>query len=274
MRAARLVGLLAVTPCLACTEEPAPASARASYERTDSVEERAADTARLDEILGHVLEERFDEAIPALQALLDERPGLGRAELYLGMCFQKQKHYGKARPWLEAAAARVDAFPGQESAWYFLGWCLYNLGDVQGARGAFEEHLSRAPDEGDSHFGLGLVELEAGNLDEAVVRWRRSIELHRAAVEASGVDRSADIAKAHARIADVHVLRGEWPQAREELMACVTLWPPHHAAWYKLHQVLLELGEERAAAEALREHDLWKARRPMTADELEAAAGG
>ena len=221
-----------------------------------------------------MLEERFDTAIPMLEALLEERPGLGRAELYLGMCFQKQKHYGKARPWLEAAAAKAGAFPKQESAWYFLGWCLYNLGDAEGARAAFEEHLKSAPEEGDSHFGLGLLELEAGRLDEAVERWRRSIELHQSAVEERGVDRSADIAKAHARIADVHLLREEWKQAREELVTCVGLYPPHHTAWYKLNQVLLELGEERAAAEALRQHDLWKARRPMTVDELEAAAGG
>jgi hypothetical protein len=44
--------------------------------------------------------------------------------------------------------------------------------------------------------------------------------------------------------------------------------PAHYTAWFKLHQVLLQLGESDLARQALEQHDLWKERLRPGAEDL------
>jgi hypothetical protein len=44
-----------------------------------------------------------------------------------------------------------------------------------------------------------------------------------------------------------------------ELEQCVTLWPAHYNAWFKLYRAHTLLGNEEKAAQSLKQHDHWKA---------------
>ncbi len=193
---------------------------------------------------------KWSAAAALLERAVTRRPGDGRAMLLLGTALHKQKQYALARPWLERAAA-LDNYPRHEGAHYFLGWCLLNLGEMTAARAAFERHAELVPIEGDTQFGLGLVALELGEADAAVAHFERAIELsERAAVERP--DRRADAAKAHARIADVLVERGDLQGARDRLQLAFAMWPQQSTVAFKLIEVLEELGDTRGAEEVRR----------------------
>lgn len=200
---------------------------------------------------------KWSEAAALLERVVQRRPEDGRALLLLGTALHKQKQYARARPWLERAAALSD-YDRHEGASYFLGWCLLNLGELDGAARAFERHLELRPEEGDAQFGLGLVELERGDDAMALERFNRAVDLgERAALEHP--ERRADIAKAHARIADVLLSRGDVEGARDRLQLALNLWPQQATVAYKLAEVLRELGDERGAEDVLRQAERLRA---------------
>lgn len=205
---------------------------------------------------------KWSEAAALLERVVQRRPDDGRALLLLGSALHKQKQYARARPWLERAASLTD-YDRHEGASYFLGWCLLNLGELDGAARAFERHLELRPEEGDAHFGLGLVSLERGDDAAALVHFGRAVDLgERAALEHP--ERRADVAKAHARIADVLLSRGDVEGARDRLQLALNLWPQQATVAYKLAEVLRELGDERGAEEVLRQAERLRAAPPLS----------
>ncbi len=196
--------------------------------------------------------QQTDVARDRLQQYLQEHPDDGQAAFLLGLTYHREKRYTLARPWFESAAGLA---PDYHPIHHFHGWCLYYLGDMPGARAAFERHLGLMPGEGDSHFGLGLIAVDDDRLDDARRRFLKAIEL-----QEGNPKRQRDVSKAHARLADVHIRRGESQQARAELQRATELWPQHYAAFYKLSRVLNRLGESESADEALRLYRVWQAR--------------
>lgn len=201
----------------------------------------------------------FEAAGELAEAVLADHPDHGHAELLLALSLHKRKLYLRARPHFLAVLARGPSFELFDATWYYLGWCLFNTGELELAREAFERHLETNPDEGDTHFGLGVVALEQGREDDALASLQRSIELNLARVESGDPSRMPDVAKGWARVADVWLAREDPTKAREALERCVQVWPPHFNAWYKLYQVHTELGNEELAARSLEAHEHWKA---------------
>ena len=228
----------------------------------------AAEPIKLDGELSVVLRliesHRTDRARTALAAYGEAHPPSGPAEFLTGLSYHREKRYGLARPHFERA---IELTPGYHPTHHFLGWCCYYLGDTAASRQAFERHLQMAPSEGDSHFGLGLLDLDEDRLDAAEARFRRAIELQQ-----DNPARDADVAKAHARLADVFIRRDQLDEARWHLEQATTLWPQHYAAFYKLSRVLTRLGENDQAQEAHRLYRLWqkRARPPRGVPEPEA----
>jgi Tfp pilus assembly protein PilF len=188
----------------------------------------------------------------SLEAYLQQHPADGRAEFLVGLSYHREKHYALARPHFERA---IELTPAYHTTYHFLGWCLYYLGEMPAARAAFEAHLAHMPDEGDSHFGVGLIDLDEDRLDDAERRFRHAIEL-----QADNAARRKDVSKAHARLGDVYLRRGDLAAARAELETATRLWPQHYTAFYKLSRVLNRLGEPEAAAEAYRQYEYWERR--------------
>ncbi len=191
---------------------------------------------------------RFDQAETALRTILLTHPQDAQTLFLLGLAVQKQKRYSDARAIFEEVIDRGSPFPEIDHLPYAYAWCAYNVGDLSDAREAFEEHLRRVPEEPDSVFGLGVIALDDDRLDDAERHFTRAIEL-----QASLPSAARDLAKAHARLADVHVRRDRTAEAEAALRTAVALYPDHYEAWAKLARILEREGKPESAAEARKE---------------------
>ncbi|MCP3905284.1 MAG: tetratricopeptide repeat protein [Planctomycetes bacterium] len=243
--------LLAPLLPVACGD-PAPPPADPAPAATSRVETVPLDPRVQDEIVTLIAQGKYDEARRRIEVLLVRTPNDGRAVFLLGLTHHRQRRYAAALPHFERA---VELAPDHDVVHHFLGYCRFYAGDLDGARDAFERHIAADPDEADSHFGLGLVELEDGRFDEAEVRFNRAIELTERLREtdpAAFSRRRRDLAKFHARLGDVHLTRNDPAAARDALITAVEIDPGLYAAWFRLSTVHRRLGDEAAAAEALR----------------------
>ncbi|MHC4427280.1 MAG: tetratricopeptide repeat protein [Planctomycetota bacterium] len=195
---------------------------------------------------------RTEAARNALATYRETHPDDGKAAFLVGLTYHREKRYARAEPYFREA---VELAPGYHPTYHFQGWCLYYLGRTEESRRALEEHLEYVPTEGDSHFALGLIDLDDDRLDDAERRFMRAIEL-----QEGDPRRRADVSKAHARLADIFVRRDDLERARAHLEQATALWPEHYTAFYKLSRVLTRLGDEEGAREAMRLHHLWRER--------------
>jgi len=185
-------------------------------------------------------------------------PDNGRSAFLFGLTYHQEQKYAKARPHFERA---IGLEPSYSTTLYFYGWCLYYLGELDAARTAFELHLSAQPDTADSHFALGLINLDQANLEDAERRFKRAIELQRVDGVTSGELAERDqrlarnLSKAHTRLGDVYMRRQDLDQARTHFQTAVELFPGNYKTYYKLYRVLTRLGEDEAAQQALKRHN-------------------
>ena len=203
-------------------------------------------------IFALISQNQLDPARDRVTDYLQQNPQTGQAEFLLGLTYHREKRYALARPHFAKA---TEFSPQFHPTYHFYGWCLYYLGETEQARTAFQEHLRLAPTEGDSHFALGLLAMDADQLDEAERRFRQAIDL-----QSDNPSRQKDVAKAHARLGDLYIRREQLAQAKTHLQTATSLWPKHYAAYYKLHLVLNRLGEPEAAEEAFQQYRLWQQR--------------
>ena len=174
-----------------------------------------------------------------------------RATFYVGLALHKQKRHAEALTFLERADAAPDAaFAESPHVPHYLGWCRYYLGDLAGARVAFERHAAAFPEYDDTQFALGLIAFDRDEVDEAERRFRRALELLQRAGGDAGATTARERAKCLARLGDVALRRGDLESAERDARAAVALWPDHHEAWAKLARVLDRRGKAAEAAAA------------------------
>lgn len=198
---------------------------------------------------------RFDQAEAALRAIQRDHPRDAQTLFLLGLAVHKQKRYSEARLMFDQVIALGSPFPEQDHLPYAYGWCAYNLGDLARARACFEEHLQRVPSEPDSVFALGIIALDEARLDDAEQLLNRAISMQASAAQAGAAGAMRDTAKAHARLADLHIGRGDVAKGEYALRLALELHPDHYEAWAKLARVLERTGRAEEASEA-REQEL------------------
>ena len=218
---------------VACEGEPSPGPKPVDPVRTPDLGPVLTESFRLIE------SRRTGPARVRLRRHLESHPGDGKAYFLFGLSYHREKRYGSARPWLERAVELDEGYP---PAWHFLGWCLYWLGEPAMGRAALQRHLLLDPDEGDTHFALGLIDLEEDRLDEAEVHFQRAITL-----QADRPGRRREVAKCHARLGGIHLRRGDLDRARAALERATDLHEQHYEAFYMLSLVLRRLDEDEAA---------------------------
>jgi tetratricopeptide (TPR) repeat protein len=241
-----LLASLAVAGLLSCDGEPPAPAAPPAPESPLEADLRWPVVQRM---LGGG---SFAEAEVVLAAWRAERPANARLNFLLGLAIQKQRRYQQARELLESSLGGED-FPERRHADHFLGWCHYYLGEPEASAERFRRHLELVPDEPDSTFALGLIALDAGELDEAEARFARAIDLQ-AGPEAN----RRDLAKALARLGDVREQRDRHAEAEELYMQSLAKYPNSVEVWEKLARVRDRLGKEREAASA--RHEAGRAR--------------
>ncbi len=215
----------------------------------------AASLPRLDGALTEpfrlVQDARYAEALRAVDAYLaGATPAhAGQAHFVAGLAFHRRQLYGPAR---ERFARAVALEPEYVTAYFFYGFTLLNLGQLDEARAALERYLEADPQATEAHFGLGLVALEQDRGADAERALRRAVELaERAAAQTPG--RAAllrDLARYQARLADVYLRRDDLTQARTALEASVRLAADLPEPWHKLALVLRRQGDLAGAARA------------------------
>jgi tetratricopeptide (TPR) repeat protein len=188
------------------------------------------------------------------EAVLADFPHHPRAEFVLALGLHKAKRYAEARPHFDAAAAATADFAGKEAVPYYRAWCEYWLGDFAAARADFERHLEFS-DEGDSHFGLGAIALELGDFEGARAELQRALEIFEGRIAAGELAAGVELAKAHARLADLDIAVDDNSAARAHLEASLRLDPAHPAVWFKLYNVALDSGDDELAARAKAEYE-------------------
>ena len=141
----------------------------------------------------------------------------------------------------DAAAAELRAALSEDEglldAHQLLGTITLLAGDPEPAIGHFQSALALDPEHRQSLLGLANAYRELGRIEEAVVGYRRLLEV-------AGQD-----AKATMALARIHVDRGELSQAEEVLAAAAEGREPPPVVTNKLGEVLALLGR-RGEAEA------------------------
>lgn len=191
---------------------------------------------------------RFDDARALVAPLLAADADDAQAVFVQGLSYHRARDYARAQPILERALA-LD--PSNAVVNHFLGYCRFHNGDLDGARASFEAHLRTSPDESDSHFGLGLVDLEEGRLEDAERRFRHAIELiERARTENPPLyqRRRLGMAKSYARLGDIAFARGDYAGARDLVRKAIGIDPNQYASYYTLSQIERRLGNDEEAA--------------------------
>jgi tetratricopeptide (TPR) repeat protein len=197
---------------------------------------------------------RFDDGIRAAQVYLaGPGPGHpGQAQFVIGLAYHQQKLYQRAD---EHFARGLELEPGYVTARFFRGFALLNLGRLDESRRELEAFAAQAPPDSEAHFGLGLVAIEQDRPDDAEREIGRAIAIARVKADAG------DLARYHARLADVLVRLDRLPAARASLEASIALVPDHFEVWHKLARVLRRQGDAAGADRAqARSDELFRAR--------------
>jgi len=108
---------------------------------------------------------RYTEAVPRLEQVLKDQPGMAIAEMQLGKAQASLKNYDQALPHLQAAA---KALPDVGMVHYELGLALFETGDWKAAAPEFEIAVARAPRWADAHFSLASVYARIDRVAEAM----------------------------------------------------------------------------------------------------------
>ena len=211
--------------------------------------EKYPDDPRLAAALGMMRSGSFDAAAMTARAVLKSDPTVDRANAILGIALNKQKQYAEAREALEKARASTQPYPEKKHVAHFLGWCCYHLGDLEAARAAFTEHLKAVPDEPDSTFGLGLVELGEDKLDAAQACFDKALKGF-----TEPKPRPVDQARVLTRMADLALRRDNAAEAEALLERAVRASPTQHETWAKVARVKDRLGKT-AEADAARANE-------------------
>ncbi|MCI0629033.1 MAG: tetratricopeptide repeat protein [Phycisphaerales bacterium] len=187
-----------------------------------------------------ISERKTDDARAALEHYMSQHPSDGQAVFLYGLSFHREQRYGQALPHYEKA---LELAPNYYRPHHFRGWALYYLGDLETSRASFDAFLRAEPDEPDSLFALGLIDLDEDNLDAAEARFRRSIEV----LTWKGGRDVKGLSKAHTRLGEVYERQDQLEKAKQELVRATDLFPNAYEAYYKLYRVLMRLGETEQA---------------------------
>ena len=195
-------------------------------------------------------EERFDEAIRRLQAVLERVPSATAVHFPLAMAYRGLGRLDEARRHLDLRGTgsvrvsdplvdRIRTLVRGERALVLQGRELYEAGQFSDAVDAFRRATAAAPASATAHVNLGLALVQLGDRNSA-------IEAFRAAVAAAPED-----AAAHASLGALLAEAGRLGEAAEHLRAAFDRAPEAAATRTLLVRSLIRLGRNDDALTVL-----------------------
>lgn len=100
----------------------------------------------------------------------------GRAEKLMkrGVALGREKKYAESAAELRKA---IELIPDNGPLWYNLGMSLYNGGETDAARRAWQKTVELRPDYADAWYMLGMLDAKEGRSAEAIAAYAKSSEL-------------------------------------------------------------------------------------------------
>ncbi len=207
-----------------------------------------------------IQQQRYEQARRLVAPIVADHPGWAKAHFYLGLTYNKQHRHQRARE-LFMRALELDS--SYHVVRIYCGWSSYLLGRLDESRAMFESYLAVDPDYPDAVFALGLLDFDDDNLLSARRNYLRAIELSQRRND------TRTEAKARARLADVHIRKGDLQAAKQELERSIQLQPDNAEPHFKLSRVLQRLGDAEGARAARRRHEIALRGAPATRVPLE-----
>jgi len=118
---------------------------------------------------------RYHEAVPLLQRILKEEPGMPVANMQYGIAQARLGNFGEAVGPLQKA---IKALPDNSMGRYELGLALFESGDWKSAAPEFEAVVGRAPRWTDAHFSLAAVYARIDRVPEAITELDTTLSLN------------------------------------------------------------------------------------------------
>jgi arylsulfatase A-like enzyme/Flp pilus assembly protein TadD len=183
-------------------------------------------------------DERYKDAIPQLQKVLNEQPDVALANLELGRALNAVGNYAEALLWLRKA---VDLTPDSGRAHYELGVALAETGDWAGAAAQLEIAVAHAPDSDDMQFYLGMAYDELGHAADATRSLQQALRIN------------PNHYRANLLLGRILGMQNRPQEALEYLQRAVKLQPTSPDAHKFLGNVYTELGQQENARREQRE---------------------
>ena len=130
---------------------------------------------QLHHALLNVDDEHYQAAIPQLQRVLQEDPGLALANLELGRALNGVERYAEAIPWLQKA---VQLNPQSGRAHFELGSAYGATGNWAGSAEQLELAVVRTPESDDLHFFLAFAYDNLGRGADAEKAYRDTLKIN------------------------------------------------------------------------------------------------
>ncbi len=202
---------------------------------------------------------------------LAKDPNNPRALYIRAFSNHRQKLYAAARPDFERVIDAGPVFDNAKGAFIYYAWTCYYLGDLDTSAAAFQAASKLGLDEADTQYGLGLIALERGDLDEAEKHLRDSNRLAKDALvnlakqgKAPRQSDRTDFGKTEVRLGGLLLQRSELDPSKSDALlkeARILLedatkyvaWSED--CWFNLSRVYHRLGEldlEKAALEEIK----------------------
>ena len=191
------------------------------------------------EWIAEVAKEKIQER-PTVEAPGAPAPEVGSQENWKG----RARALEKAQDWqgLLAHSQRwTQAEPGNEVAWFYLGFAYEKMGRHQEAIAAYRQALSLNPDFLDAWANLGHAYLNLDRYPEALAACREAVRL------------KPDDAEGWNNLGISYAIMGRNREAIEAFREALRLKPDHANAWCGLGLAYAQSGNRSAALEAVKE---------------------
>jgi Flp pilus assembly protein TadD len=121
-----------------------------------------------------------------------------------------------------------------------LAGAAYGSGDLASAKAHFEEAVAKNPDDPDAINGVGQILARQGQVDEAIQRFTRAIQL------------APNKWTYHFNLAHAEGQLGHWDNAIAEYRTAAGLFPQDYATQYNLAMALHKKGDDQGAVGAFK----------------------